>query len=496
MIQELFGATLDFVFILWVWIPGIAVAILLKIRHPLDAVSVGFLVTTLISTVTYSVTFTFGQSALWVATTRWVLLGIALMSLWFLRREIPQLLSPIAIASITSGVAVTIRNVFRLDGWMGDTDHLITLWVAELLQSGDEGPMWGHSATQKKGLTYPILLGLGRDGLFLQSISVVVLIVTLLASYRLTTIVVGKHSASLTISFLLVVAMWATSPMFIGFAGYAHGHVVTALGVAVSGRLAIDGGSAVAKPTHRATLSDSLSAQTIGVGLFVSGFVIAQSRIEGFVLAVLVTLPFLWRAVGEGFVGDLLPRLVASLGGPMGFSAWFLSIGEVPVGLPAWLVFFLVLISGPLLAIALYFFPFLRSRAKTIVPLIFLGGLIPYLFALAGSRNNLAPFLQNTFLGSGLWGIIWWVAIGLMVALGVSHGLNPRERYVLWLATVSLLFTVLVKALDLSGTGWGTIREGWSDSVNRTLFHSVPLVIAVMTLSLFRLLTRTTSRTN
>ena len=230
----------------------------------------------------------------------------------------------------------------------------------------------------------------------------------------------------------------------------------------------------------------------VAIGLFVATFVIAQSRIESFALGMLLVLPVLWQRPPAKSWRTFAPRVVAVIGGPLGFFAWFGSIQQMPIDFaPPAITFSLIFLAAIVGATALFFFPTLDFLARWGIPLVFAGALVSYLFPLFGSRNHFFFLRLNTFYGEGLWGYTWWFFLAAGIFLAIDRAKTPRENIVLWLAAVVVMLTILVKALDNFGKpGQGVIRDGWSDSVNRTLFHSFPLITAMGSVAVSRMLRR------
>ena len=492
MIQEFLGAALDFSYLLWLWLPGVVFALLLGFRHFLDLVSIGVIVSAAVSSLVYLATYSLGLSTISIPVTRGVLLVLFLIGIFVLRKQLWSLVSASFVVAVVIAVSVILRNILRLDGWMGDTDHLITLWVAELMQGGDEGPIFEFSAAQKKGLIFPLLLGMGRSGLFLGAIPVVIFILVILTTVRIIqTVTEQRLSKPLIAGLAIVLFLWVSSPMFLGLSTYAHGHAIASLSVAVGARLVIDG-------VHTAPHESNLQVHTripsgwpFVIAVSAATFVLAQARIEAFVLAVLLVLPVLWREKVVGNGSDFLQRLIVSLSGPIGFTAWFTAIGANPPGGINPILFYSALFGGTItLAAILYVRPTLREIFIVGIPAAMMSGLFFYLLPIGGSRNNLAYLWNNLFEGLGYWGYTWWAVTLLVILLALSPQKSSRERLILWLAFVAILFTVLVKAFDGSLERWGSIRDGWSDSVNRTVFHTFSLVTAIAVIAVSRLVSK------
>lgn len=498
MIPEFIGAGLDLFYLLWFWLPGIVMAYRFGFRYFTDLLPIGFLLSSAVSTLVYSVTFALGLSSVSVPTTRVILLIGGLVAVATLLKSLKTLAMAGLWAATISAVAIVFRNILRLDGWMQQADHWLSGWIAELAQSGNDALMHSFVDVHKKGIAFPIVYGMGREGLFLAAIPTVILILIVMATYRLTATILTADSAKTRIwIFLGILALWLSTSMFLGFSTYQHGHGFVTLGVAIAGRLVI-----TTLPRHNAhsTLQSAISDPStwmVAIGLFVATFVMAQSRIESFALGMLLVLPFLWQRSPKKTWRAFLPRLLAVLGGPMGFLIWFGSIQAMPVDFapPAVIfgVIFLVAIIG---ASSLFLVPGLNDVARWGIPLAFAGALISYLFPFFGSRNHFFFLRLNTFYGEGLWGYTWWFFLAAGIFLALDKTKTPRENLALWLGVVVVMFTILVKAIDNFGqAGQGVIRDGWSDSVNRTLFHAFSLVTAIGAVAVSRVLRRSSAPT-
>lgn len=491
MISEFIGASLDVFYVLWLWVPGILLAILARFRHALDVLAIGFIFSAAIASLTYLLAYSLGLSSYSVAATRIVLALTAVISVVLLRHRVRGALPPALIAIGIVVFAVGLRNIFRLDGWMEGTDHIITLWVAELIQAGNDGTMWTDSSVAyKKGLIFPVLLGLGRPGLLLPSIQVVIFALTVLTAYRLVQITSRNQNAAVfAIAFGLTLTAWTASPMFLGLPFYAHGHGIAALSVAVLARLVISGVHPVGAYVDEGATWTQPIDWSYAVTIALTALVLAQSRIETFVLSFLLVTPFLWQSPRQFGWRDLVQRTLISLGGVGGFSLWLLATGITPLSsIDPWLLAILlvsVVLAG---TTGLFFVSFFRRIAQLALTATLIGALLVYLLPVAGSRNNIAPLVQNLFLGAGYWGYSWWFVLVGAILLYPGRSMSRREQLLLWLALVALLFTFLAKALDESSEAWGIIRLGWGDSVNRSIFHAVTLVTATASMGFAKFL--------
>ena len=493
MTGELIGAGLDVFYLLWLWVPGIVLTYRIGFRHPLDLLPIGFLLSTAVASLVYSVTYALGISALAVPTTRAILLVSGLIALATLLRSVIPIATAALWASAIALFGVFLRNIFRLDGWMQQADHWLTGWITVVIQAGLGSDIYADDEVVKKGIAFPVIYGLGRQGLYLAAVPTVALILIVLATFRLvTTILTSDTARGRAWIFAGVMALWVSTSMFWGFSTYQHGHGLVALSVGVASRLLVGTLPDITESSSRKGLMKAPTTWMVAAGIFVATFVMAQSRIESFALAMLLALPFLWQKPDSKTWGLLAPRLVAVLGGPIGFFVWFVSIDVAPVTFAPRAVIFAVVFGAAIgAAVILFYLPSLGNLARWGIPLVFTGGLVAYLLPFFGSRNQLYFLQLNTFLGEGLWGYSWWFFLAAGIFLASDRHRTPRENLVLWLGMVAVMFTILIKSIDNFGQqGQGNIREGWSDSVNRTLFHSLSLVTAIGAVAISRILRR------
>ena len=493
MTPEVIGAGLDFFYLLWLWVPGIVLSYRFGFRHPTDLLPIGFLLSTAVASLVYSVTHALGLSALAVPTTRALLLVSGLIALATLMKSVLPIATAALWASAIALFGVFLRNILRLDGWMQQADHWLTGWITVVIQADLGSDIYADDAVVKKGIAFPVIYGLGRQGLYLAAVPTVVLILIVLATYRLITTILTSNSArSRAWIFAGVMALWLSTSMFWGLSTYQHGHGLVALSVAVASRLVVSTLPDVTESPARRSQTRPPTTWMVAGGLFLSTFVMAQSRIESFALGMLLVLPFLWQKPASKTWAVFAPRLVAILGGPIGFFVWFMSIDVAPVTFAPRAVIFAVVFGAAISAAVIFFYrPSLGYLARWGIPLVFAGALVAYLLPIFSSRNQLYFLQLNTFLGEGLWGYSWWFFLAAGIFLASDRQKTPRENLVLWLGIVAIMFTILVKSIDNFGQqGQGNIREGWSDSVNRTLFHSFGLVTAIGTVAISRTLRR------
>jgi len=475
MMIEIAGGILDLVFVLWLWIPGIVLSLAIGLRNPADALPLGFIFSASVVLLVYSLGLIVGFTE-WVLVARVVLSVLGLFGLYCLRHEVRSIIAPAGLATTIATAVVAVRNVGRLDGWMLGADQFLTAWVASLMQAGDVSGIFEWTDVQKKGLALPVLLGVGREGLLLLAITTLIFVLALLATYRLVSFVLNDvNPRTLTVVMVGALAVWASSAMFWGFAFYQHGHALVALCVAVLVRLVLG-------VVHR-----SEPETVTAIALFTTTFVLAQTRTEIFILGYLLLLPYLWRRPNEMGFRALSLRLLAALGGPVGVTLWWGAADSSPLdALPAGVTLSVILLVAIGATLFVFYLPGVRSVVAIAIPAVLAGGTVPFLLQRRRSgANNLEPLVANTFLGEGMWGYVWWLVLIGFTVVFATRNKTAEERNLLWLTVIAILFTIVIKATDGMGGGrLGIIRLGWGDSVNRTLFHSFPLVFAITTLGL------------
>ncbi len=477
MSADWLAATLDSVYMLWLWLPGIAWAAVWGFRNWIDKAVIGFIVSALVANLTFLVMYVVGQAESFVPVVRSILLMAFIGAALLLRARLSSVLAVSGLAVTVVGFAAILRNILRVDGWLISYDHIVTAIAAHFIQSGQLGEQTISEAIYKKGLTFPIVLALGRDDLLLGVTPVVVFILLLAATYRVIDLILDTAAWPPRLGLWGVsVALWGTSEMFWGYPFYQHGHVIVALGIAAYTTL-------IFQYLKNPTLSWRLTS-----ALVVTGIVLTQSRFEAFILVFFLSLPILWslRAKSVNWRG-ILHAVAISLAWPVGFSVWIGALGNFPVsGISIWLISVMSFVGAVIVATVLYGVPGSRYYVIHFVWATLLGSTVAFLF-FAREGEDWSAFYANTFQGEGQWGSFWWVPVLAIVFLTVSKKTSV-EALVVWLTVVIILLTILVKITDGFPLGrLGRIRTGWGDSVNRTLFHAFPLVTAIVAVSLHKI---------
>lgn len=469
MSAELAGAVLDFGFLISFWAPGILLAQTLGQKNTWLSLTVGFLLSTAVVVALFHVTAVFEATSSWWMISKVVLLLLIITTGWVaVKTRNRAIVSPLAIALAISAIAVIARNLLRLDGRFRGPDQFLVGWVSSLAQSGHDPSHFGGSGYIARGLALPLLLAQGRQGQLLLSITIVLLFLALISTFQLAT-AIGTQWDSFGISLgVALVILWLTTPIVWGMAFFLNGHVLMALAV---GTLA----------TQTVARSPSVARTPVElVTIFVAGFIIASSRPEGVVLALILAFPmFITPALETG--RQAAGRLAAVLGAPLGFVTWFVTTNFFTVS-P---VVTFIVSAFLIVAVATVFFA-IRSQPSwfaTVVTITGVGILAIALLQLLGSPpslNTLTTFAANSFLGAGFWGITPWLFVGV-VTLHALIRTDQRINSLVFLTAFAVVFTIAVKIVDglVMIGGIPGLSLGWFDSVNRSFFHLIALPSAL-----------------
>jgi hypothetical protein len=402
-------------------------------------------------------------TALLVAT-----LSAALASIRWLKRSPSEwlMLGLVCAIGLVGTVALRIAHLINLS-----PDSFDTAWSGSLL--GMYGNTSFHQAAtlERRSLALPYLHGLAgnlSDGYFLPSIS------PLLAISCLALILIGswtlmrtqgsltRASAAWFVGLLAVLTL--TTNRFVYHAFYLHSHMwfATALAtIVVSGVLVLRGSM-----SERALRF--VAVPTIAVAVVL--------RPEGAIVISLVILPLL---VGRWDYLDVRTRsvLLAALG--MSTLLWNGAILWPAFGSDVTVA----VVGSTALGLALTALAFASDWLKRLNRRFVLGGCLTALFVMVGAaaifkpdtvRASVDATIQNQLMGSGLWGRSLILLCSLLI-LGFllirSKVLSVTVFGVIAFAPVSLLLAVLRD---------GAYRVGSGDSLNRMLFHFVPLMVLAL----------------
>ena len=469
MSAEVAGAILDFGYLISLWAPGILLAQALGQQNTWLSLTVGFLLSTATIVLLFHVMAVFQATNSWWLASKVALLLVFVTTVWLaVKTRNWAILNPLAIAVAIAAIAVIARNLFRLDGRFRGPDQFLVGWISSLAQSGHDPSLFGGADYVKRGFAFPLLLAQGREGQLLLSISIVILIVALIATFQLAT-AIGTQWNTLGVSLgVALVILWFTTPIVWGMAFFLNGHVLMALAVATLATHTVGKNSSVVRtPVELVTV-------------FVAGFAIASTRPEGVALALILAFPmFMPPALETGRQAAL--RLVAVLGGPLGFVTWFVTTNFFALS-P--LVTFIV--SALLIVAVVTVFFVIHAKTSWFVTVVTIAGagiLGIALLQLLGSLpslNTLTTFATNSFLGTGFWGVTSWVFVGVFI-LHALIKTDQRVTNLVVLTAFAVVFTIAVKIVDglVVVGGIPGLSLGWFDSVNRSFFHLIALPSAL-----------------
>lgn len=471
MTTTLASASLDLAFLLLFWVPGILGAWALGARTVSLALPVGFVFSTTLLTLWYSLLALLGWHSdfWWSSKALFVMATVPLLFLAIKGRASLAITAwfPLAVATTT----IVGRNILLLDTRPGFSDQFLVGYIGWLMQSGIDPTVLGSTSYLKRSFATPLLLAAGREGFLLISMIPLMAILLIIATYHLATVASARFPSWLRIvTFGAVMSLWATTSFFWGMFGYQNSHVLVALAVTTLASFVLILSSTTPPPLL-----------LIGSGIFASSFVLAQARIEAAALALLIALPLL-NALPRMTTRHSRVIILALSGGPIGFIVWLVTTRS-PVVEPLPLIALMILLVPFIILAAIGRVP--AYLGKMILPTTFgvLAGLgIWYLFVVGDGRLR-RQFIQNTFLGDGRWGYIAGAFL-IILAITIVRHRSQRDNWVIWMTVTGLLFTLDVKILDgLIELGQITgIGRGWTDSVNRGFFHLFgPLTVMAMT---------------
>ena len=469
MSADLAGAILDFGYLIALWFPGILLARSIGHRSAWLSLTLGFLFSTVVIVVLFHLTALFQATENWWLISKIVLLVLLGVGAWnALRQRDLASLNPLGIAFVIASVAVIARNLFRMDGRLRGWDHFLVGWISSLAQSGHDPTHFGGSEYIKRGFAVPLLLAQGREGQLLLSITVVILLLALISTFQLATSIGTKWNAlGISLGIGLVI-LWLTTVIVWGMAFFLNGHALMALAVA----------TLVAQVVHRDTSIARTALELVTV--FVAGFIIASTRPEGVALAILLAFPIFVRPALETS-RQTAWRLVAIMGAPLGFVMWFMTTNFFALSTLATLIINIT----ALIAVAIVFLS-VQAKPDWHQMFVLIGGIILVVVALLQlvgvppRLGTLAVFLSNSFLGTGLWGILPWVFVGVFI-IHAFVSTDNRVNNLVTLTGFAVVFTVAVKIVDglvVTG-GISGLSLGWFDSVNRAFFHLIALPSAL-----------------
>ena len=370
-----------------------------------------------------------------------------------------------AIALFGGLAIVALFTKYVLDvGERHHSDVSQNLGMAIVLFQGDSEDLEPAAKNFKRGIAYPLMLGLGPEDRILSAFTPMVFLTTLLlAGWLARELLDRKVGTGVLLGVGAAVAVFSiTVPMFRVSMFYLNGHSLMGFGV-----LLLVGGVALAlraQKFDRVPIALTLLGGVIGI----------TARIEGVVL-VLVVLAVL---VSKHLFVSLKTRLqLFSVLALIGLSlAWWLIALESPVfqrlGIPTGTEWVLLILS--LAGAALVASPFVDSFRKYFAlatSAIIVFGLLVEVWQSGNPVGLVLAQWPNLGLGAGGWGTAAHVFVGSALLLGVRR---RSSDYRLLLTLSVLLIGAILYSKTFDG-GFG--REGFYDSVNRMWLHVMPTIL-------------------
>lgn len=449
-------AVVDLFYLVLFWAPGTILASASGEKNKLMQPLMGFMISAALATLVFSLSGTAEIMGTPVRHVFFIVVGLA--GLFLSRRALPSLLRfGLVPVLVLSTVAVTSRNLLRLDGRPLASDQFLIGWIAHRLGEGLAPEAIGTTDLVKRGFAYPILLGFGADDRLLISMTTVIWMLAIIGAGALLLAVTGSQ-ITLRHVFVgtIVFALWATSSLFLALAFYQNGHALTSLALTVLTIYAV---------RYR---KKRLSPELFAIAGLTSGFVLGQARPEGFILSLIVLIPILKYVNEEPMTRYLMGASAA--GGYLGFLIWMVTtsgflfdIVSAPVASLPLVVLFSMLTWPNFFRWFLELFPWLT------LTILLLGTI--RLFSVNGNLVRLERFFANTFLGEGMWGTAPWVSLIGLIALAVLRR-DRGENLLFFTAAAGVLFIISAKLLDGNLADLvGGLGPGWGDSINRGIFH-------------------------
>lgn len=400
------------------------------------------------------------------------LFAVALIVSWRSR----ELWNGWALAMAMVGMSLLLKFPLGI-GERHHSDSATMVAIATLVLQNDE-----VSGNAKRGLTYPLLLALGAEGAILSSVTVYIFLGLLAtigwAFMRVREAIQPGNGFGLVV--LGVVAISLSTPMIRIIPFYMNGHTLVALAL-----LAI-----LVVFVRTVVSQDRFSRLDFGL-LALAGFVAGTTRIEAFILFILLFLTLTSnRHVLHPRAILIWPTLVTI---PASSTLlWFLwaEANPFPFSLDlAW-----VALAGSILITVWLYSPAGRALRPYLPVAISAALFATFLFVLVADEQRssvlagLVSTIENVLLGGGGWGYFFPAMLALLFIVGLRGTSTAVVR--LWLGSITaVLFTLLIKYVERGSFG-GTVF--W-DTINRSWIHVLPLVMLLVGVSLAELLARSPS---
>lgn len=447
---------------------GVGLGVILGWRHPLLLASLAILISVSLRVAGAFVVWSVGAfqwltASWWVASIAAAMIG-AVVALIRARREY---LLALGLFSLFGAAALAVKYVLQI-GERHHRDSSSSVETALLVFQNNVDPtLWDPS--EKRGLSYPLMLALGPDPRMLSVVTPLLFLSLIGLSWWLAReFMRGRVPLRWQVTAgIVVLAFSATVPIFRVALTYLNSHTLMALAL-----LAMAGAYLVAQKEGRVTLP---TASMMAFGSFVG----STSRVEGIVFVAVVLALIISGSSVNGRTGRLGVFIAVAASGTS--LAWWLHLidSDVPeqFGIPLWVV-----AAATVAAAGLVVVPLLDKVRWVFFPLagFIIAGVIVGV-ALAAD-NPLSPFMglfNNVVRGYGGWGV---AALALAVTL-VLLGWKARSTEYRKLAAllVVLIFSALfAKLFDGGSFGGGFGRDSFYDSANRMWLHTLGIAMAAM----------------
>lgn len=448
---------------------GVAAGLLLGVRQWIPLTFLAVALSTVVRTWSAFAMWSLGMHHL--ITDAWIVASIALVVVggalaWRHWRIALLATSALGAASV---VALTTKYVLAI-GERHHTDSANAIAVAVVGLGGEVDNLDPIAGSAKRGIAYPLMLGLGPEGRVLAGFTPLLFMMILLAvgwiAWQILRDTVRPQAFWIAVGSLGLFSL--SVPIFRAAMFYLNAHILMGFAMVL-----LVGGLLLARQQR------SFSGLPLLLTL-VGGVIGVTARVEGIVLV----LALLVALVGQSWWSSSVERmrLFATLAIVGITFTWWLSSTNSPLierfGLTSWILVVLSLVGAALAAS-----PWIDRLRGALLPLFAAAVVGVLLGGIAMSANPLAQVLAqwpNLGLGRGGWATAAHVFIGSVVLLGFFR----RSLAYRWLLGISALMIVTIlfsKGFDGGSFSVGFGREGFYDSVNRMWLHVMPTIM-VMTI--------------
>lgn len=450
---------------------GIALGVLGGVRKAFPLAAIGLGIGVAIRVFSAFASWSIGRPdlawELWMSLSAvGLLVGVALS--WRLWREALLATSVFAGLSIA---ALSTKYIFDV-GERHHSDSADTVALSLVAIQREASDLSEIAGSFKRGIAYPLMLGLGPDGRILGGFTPLVLLMTLaLCGWLVRSLTHGRAPRAAFITSAVAMGLFSLSvPMFRVSLSYLNGHTLMGFGL-----LLMATGLLIYR--HEKALTRE-AALFMAIGAAIG----ATARVEGIVLVLIMFAAIL----SESHLSGSSAR--SGLFGALGLGglsvAWWLSSLNSPVldrfGLSDWALVVATLI-GAGIASSSWLDPIRRFilPAATVVLLLLLARIV---WQSGDPVGMVLAQWPNLGLGAGGWATAAHMFVGSVILLAFSNR-SPIYTRLLWITALIIGAILFTKSFD---GGFG--REGFYDSVNRMWLHSMPLVLTTTLLGYTELL--------